>query len=263
MRKTLPAVLCLVIIFIIPRAVYAQQPAPAAYVVPASYTFDYEVVQEIKSSQKKSGTPQLITYHYTTDGDYMAITPDKDPGKFIIFAKGGYNIIIDAEKKNLIVMRIGGMVGDFAKAYAEKNKGALTDSLKNKEKGQSVKTGNTKQICGYPAEEYRFTSSKGESSTMWFAKVDFNASLFFMVGMGAFSSGMGGRPGMGSAASNQYPTFSDPHLLLAETKSDSKPDDNLTTRSITKKSMTIDTKGYAVTDMSNMDLKQLMKSNQN
>jgi hypothetical protein len=261
MKKTLPAILFLAIVFIIPRTVYAQQPAPAAYVVPATYTFDYEVVQEIKSSQKKSGTPQLITYHYTKDGDYMAITPEKDPGKFIIFAKGGYNIIIDAEKKNLIVMRIGGMIGDFAKAYAAKNKGALTDSLKDK--GQSVKTGNTKQICGYPAEEYRFTNSKGESSTIWCAKVDFNASLFFMAGMGAFSPGMGGRPGMGSAAANQYPSFSDPHLLLAETRSDSKPDDNLTTQSITKKSMTIDTKGFAVTDMSNMDLNQMMKSKQN
>jgi hypothetical protein len=263
MKKTFPAILFLVIVFIIPRAVYAQQPAPAAYVVPATYTFDYEVVQEIKSSQKKSGAPQLITYRYSKDGDYMAITPEKDPGKFMIFAKGGYNIVIDADKKNLIVMRIVGMIGDFAKSYAEKNKGALKDSIKDK--GQSVKTGNTKQICGYPAEEYRFTSSKGESSTMWCAKVDFNASLFFMVGMGAFSPGMGGRPGMGnaSAAASQYPSITDPHLLLAEIKSDSKPDDNLTTRSITKKSMTIDTKGYAVTDMSNMDLNQMMKSKQN
>src|SRR5262249_9543036 len=136
-----------------------------------------------------------IVYEYNLAGDYMAIRPNNDKTKLIIFTKDGVQVVVDDEKKNIIIMRIGGLVGDIAKAMNKNADGKSTNA--STYKGSIAKTGNTKQISGYPAEEYKVTGDDGKVSTVWTAKVDFNASLFYLMNMGIGAS-MAGRPGGGA-----------------------------------------------------------------
>jgi hypothetical protein len=261
MKKIIYAILLLSVSFFTPRKSFSQQ--PPAYQVPDTYTFDYDVTQQMKEDQKKSGTPKLINYSYTTSGDYMGIRPSSDKNQFIIFTKDGLNIIIDDEKKTIIVLRLGNLIGDIAKLGAQQGKNSTmpskTDSISSN-KSQFAKTGNSKQISGYKAEEYSYTNNKGESGTVWCAKVDFNTALFYTMATVTGGSSAGRRPSMGGFAQSQsYPSFNDPHLLIAETTSSRHPGEGLVTQSITKKTTTINTKGYTINNMSNMGLKELME----
>jgi hypothetical protein len=258
MKKIVCGVTFFLSLFFIPRVSHAQQ--PAAYQVPETYTFDYVVVQEVKDDKKNSG-PTLLDYYYTQNGDYMCIRPEKDKKGFMIFTKDGVSVIIDDEKKTIVVMRLGNLIGDIGKAFADPKKNNPSASKSDSSGGKTVKTGNTKQISGYTAEEYKFTNNKGEVSTVWCAKVDFSASIFYMLGNMGFGGGAPGRPGMNrpSSAAQSYPSFTDPQLLLAETHSADHPGQGLTTQSITKKTTTISTKGYTINNMSNMGLKDIME----
>lgn len=260
MKTNICPIALLFVLSVAPRTMKAQQ--PPAYHVPDSFTFDYEVVQQMTGKKDK---PSNITYEYNQAGSYMAIRPNDDKSKLIIFTKEGVQVIVDDEKKNILIMRIGGMIGDLAKAVnpAKGANGKTPDA--STYKGSIVKTGNTKQISGYPAEEYKVTDDKGKVSTVWTAKVDFNASLFYLMNMG-FGGATAGRPGAGAGRpgmtgmGQNFPSFSDPHLLFAEMHSTDKPDESLITQSITKKSMNFATKGYKVTDMSNMNLQDMINA---
>jgi hypothetical protein len=250
MKNIIPLLIFLAAIFFIPHNLFSQTPAP--YHVPDTYTFDYEVVQQVKS---KSGSPQLITYYYSQNGDYMAITA-KDKKGIMIYTKEGVSVIVDNDKKSIVLMRLGNLIGDLGKAYTNQKKNNPSAASDSSGKSKAAKTGNTKQICGYTAEEYSYTNSKGETGSMWCAKVDFNASMFLM-GMAA---SVNGKSPMGKMPAGQdYPSFNDPHMLVAEVKSATHPDDGITTQSISKKTTTINTKDYKINDMSNMNLQQMME----
>lgn len=257
MKKTTTALLFFIALFFISHNSYSQTPAP--YHIPATYTFDYEVVQQVKSSKTKASEPQLITYYYTQNGDYTAIIPEKGKKDFLIYTKEGVNVIIDNEKKSIVLMRLGSLIGDLGKAYMDQKKNnpssSKSDSISSN--GKVTKTGNTKKISGYTAEEYSYTNSKGESGSIWCAKVDFNALSFIMGMMGA---SVNGKSPMGKGTQGQdYPSFNDPHMLVVEVKSAKNPEEGITTLSIEKKSMTINTKDYKINDMSNMNLQQMME----
>ena len=250
MKKFIYGWLSLPVMLFVTMQVRAQQ--QSAYVLPAAYTFDYEVVQQTSGTDK---TPQNIIFHYPAGSDYMAISPEKEKGKEIIFTKTGEMVLVDEQKKTIMIMRLGAMIKGLANSMMDKGTKGGADS--NSIKGKSVKTGNKKQICGYPAEEYRFTDSKGEVSNAWFAKVDFNASMFYMAGLGTMGGGSHGMPGGMSGGDKNFPSLNDPHQMLAELTS--SKNEKLTTQSITKKPFRIETKGYTVNNMSSMGLDDLMK----
>src|SRR5579864_4153525 len=137
MKTVICPIALVLLVSIAPRTVNAQQ--PPAYHMPDSFSFDYEVVQQ---TTDKSSKPKNITYEYNQTGDYMAIRPNDDKTKLIIFTKEGIQVIVDDEKKSIIIMRIGGMIGDLAKAF-NTNKGAdgKTPGVATY-KGSIVKTGN-------------------------------------------------------------------------------------------------------------------------
>ncbi len=252
--------------FLVPHDSFSQQ--QAAYQVPESYSFDYEVVQQVKGEQKNSGGPKTLSYYYTQNGGYMGIRPNSDKSVFMIYTKDGVSIIIDDQKKTITVLRLGNLMGDLGKAVAEQKKNNPSQTSPRADSSgklqSSVKTGSTKQICGYPAQEYTYKNSKGESGSVWYAKVDFNASSYYISGMMGSSFSGGAATGKNPQMQN-YPSLNDPHLMVAEAKSDSHPDEGITTQSISKKTMSIQTKGYTINNMSNMGLKEMMemKSKQN
>ena len=252
MKKFIYSIVFLSALFFIPRSAISQQ--KAAYQVPDSYNFDYEVVQQVNSANKKSSDPKTITYHYSLNGDYSALSvPDKS-NTLIIYTKDGTTIIVDDQKKTLTILHLQNMMGDITKMaeqYKKNNPSATSPSPKHDSSDFKFgKTGNTKQVSGYTTEEYSYTNSKGEKGSVWYAKVDFNAASFFMMGAGAASS----NPAMSkyAGASSPYPQLTDPHLLLTETENSAHPGESLTTQSISKKSLVITSKGYTVNDLSSM-----------
>ncbi len=235
-----------------PCSGFSQQ--QTAYKVPDSYNFDYEVAQQANSANKNSGGAKAITYYYSLTGDYTAMKADEKNDVFIIFTKDGTTVIVDNQKKTITLLRMQNMMGDMSKLAAQYNKNnpsaTPTTGKQDNSDFKFAKTGSTKQISGYTAEEYIYTDSKGEKGSVWYAKVDFNTSLFFMMGAGAMPSGSAMNK-YGTAAS-PYPQLNDPHLLVVEAENSTHPGEGLTTQSITKKSSVIATSGYHINDLSNM-----------
>ena len=253
MKSIIGSIVLMSILFSIPRAGVSQQ--QTAYKVPDSYNFDFEVTQQANSANKNSGGAKAITYYYSQSGDYTAMKADDKNNNFIIFTKDGTTAIIDAQKKTITLFRMQNMMGDMSKIaeqYNKNNPSATTPPAVKQDNSnfKFAKTGSTKQISGYTAEEYGYTNNKGEKGSVWYAKVDFNTSSFFMLGAGAAPSG----PAMnkyGSAAPS-YPQLNDPHLLVVEVENSAHPGEGLTTQSISKKSLVIATNGYHVNNLSNM-----------
>lgn len=96
-----------------------------------------------------------------------------------------------------------------------------------------VKTGQTKQMYGYNAEEYKKKDSRGKEVFCWYARTGFNTQLIKSMGKDVGA-----------------PTLNDPDLLLVEAAA---ADEHSTarstfivTRSITDKQYNFSTKGYRV-----------------
>jgi len=252
MKRVLIAMVFISALFSIPRSGASQQ--QTAYTVPASYNFDYEVTQQVNSANKNSGGAKTITYYYTQAGDYTAMKADNKNSILMIYTKDGTTAIVDDQKKTITILRMQNMMGDMSKIAAQYNKNNTSSAPSSVKHDSSnfkfAKTGNTKQISGYTSEEYSYTDSKGGKGSVWYAKVDFNTALFFMLGAGAAAPG----PAMNKYASStpSYPQLNDPHLLVTETENSAHPGEGLTTLSISKKSLVIATSGYRVNDLSNM-----------
>jgi hypothetical protein len=236
----------------IPRTSVSQQ--QTAYNVPASYNFDYAVAQQVNSSDKNSAGAKTITYYYSQSGDYTALKADNKNNNLIIFTKDGTTVIVDDQKKTITLFNMQNMMGDMSKIAAQNNKNipsATPPAVSHDNSNfKFAKTGSTKQISGYTAEEYSYTDSKGEKGSVWYAKVDFNTSLFFMMGAGKMPSGSA-MNNYGTAVPS-YPQLNDPNLLVVEAENSAHPGEGMTTQSISKKSFVIATNGYRIVNLSNM-----------
>lgn len=257
-RKLIPVFIF--ILLITGKISYQQKPS---YPLPDSYQFDYEVVQVIAGKKNTSDTNSMH-YLYTKSGEYAALKMVSRKGKetLMVFTKDGTSIIFDDEKKSIMIINMKNMLGEFANMA----KGMKKDSLSG-HKGkfdpsrfQSAKTGNTKKIGNYTAEEYKVSDSGKYKATIWYAKVDFNAQLYYLLGMGAGNMVKMGSSGMG--ANPLLQTITDPKTLLTEMVSadtDEGKGINMYTKSIESISTSVSTKGYQVNDYSNMDMKQMME----
>jgi hypothetical protein len=185
----------------------------AEYKVPAAYHFDYKVVYEVDRNEKKA--PETMSYYFTKNGEYMSIeTPDMEKENdvnFMVSTKDGLMITFGEEpvpknpnqhRKVLKVMDMHSMMKGTGEAMA-----ALAKSMPKKENTEVekkkpndldnfVKTGKTRQVFGYTAEEYSKEIKKEENGKMhegtmsvWYAKVDFDPELMFALGMGNLGGG--------------------------------------------------------------------------
>ena len=178
------------------------------YKVPAAYHFDYKVVYEIDREEKK--TPETMSYYFTKNGDYMSMeTPDMEKEKdmnFMISTKDGLMITFgeepvpknpDQHRKVLKVMDMHSMMKGSGEAMAAlaknmpKKENTEAEKKKPNELDNFVKTGRTKQVFGYTAEEYSKEIKKEENGKMhegtmsvWYAKVDFDPEMMFSHGNG-------------------------------------------------------------------------------
>ena len=278
--------LLFLIILGVPR-IYAQEPAKTSdYKVPAAYRFDYKVVYQINRDEKE--TPETMSYYFTKDGDYMSMeTPDSEKNRdmnFMISTKDGLMITFgeervpkspDKNRKVLKVMDMHSMMKGSAESIA-----ALAKTLPKKEKPDEVKkkpnqldnfvkTGRTKQVFGYIAEEYSKEITKEEdgkvhSGTMsaWYAKVDFNPEMMFTMGMGGLAGGASQSKMNQSHPNNMLGLgITQKNYLLVEmnfAEKGGKSGTAMKVVSIEKTNFSKSTEGYYIKNYSGMSMKDMM-----
>jgi hypothetical protein len=183
------------------------------YKVPDAYHFDYKVVYEVDREEQK--TPETMSYYFTKNGDYMSMeSPEMEKEKdmnFMISTKDGLMITFgeepvpkkpDQNRKVLKVMDMHSMMKGSAESIAAlaksmpKKDNTEAEKKKPNELDNFVKTGRTKQVFGYKAEEYSKEIKKEENGKMhegtmsvWYAKVDFDPEMMFSLGIGNLAGG--------------------------------------------------------------------------
>lgn len=266
----------------------AQETAGTSeYKVPSAYHFDYKVVYEINRDEKEA--PEMMGYYFTKNGDYMSMeTPDNQKNKemeFMISTKDGLMITFGEEhapknpektRKVLKVMDMHSMMkgsGESIAALAKampKNDKTEVEKKKTNELDNFVKTGRTKQVFGYTAEEYskQFTkeeNGKMHSGTMsaWYAKVDFNPEMMFTLGMGNLV-GRETQSKMNQAHPNNMLGLgmTQKNYLLVEmnfTENGGKSGTAMKVVSIEKTNFDKSTEGYFIKNYAGMSLKEMME----
>jgi hypothetical protein len=266
----------------------AQEPKPSdQYKVPPVYHFDYKVVYEINREENKA--PETMSYYFTKNGDYMSMeTPGSNKDKdmnFMISTKDGLMITFgeepvpnkqDQSRKVLKVMDMHSMMKGSGEAMAAlaKNmpKKDKTETEKNKPNALDnfVKTGKTKQVFGYNAEEYSKHFTKDEkgierSGTMsvWYAKVDFDPEMMFSMGMGSMSAGRAQSRTQQSNPNNMLGLgLTQKNYLLIEmdaAETGGKSGTAMKVVSIEKTNLNKSTEGYFIKNYAGMSMKEMMQ----
>ena len=257
------------------------------YKVPAAYHFDYKVVYEVDREEKK--TPEMMSYYFTKNGDYMSMESqemekEKDMN-FMVSTKDGLMITFGEEpvpknpnqhRKVLKVMDMHSMMKGSGEAMA-----ALAKSMPKKENPEAekkkpneldnfVKTGRTKQVFGYTAEEYSKEIKKEENGKMhegtmsvWYAKVDFDPAMMFSLGMGGLAGG-----GAQSKMNQTHPNnmlglgLTQKNYLMVEmdfSEKGGKSGTGMKVVSIEKTNFNKSTEGYFIKNYAGMSMMEMMQ----
>ncbi len=167
--------------------------------IPSVINFDWQVIQRTKvdADDEKDGKPyNEVTYLYTSNGDYAAIKPQDKSFSVMIYSKKGHTWIFDDKKKTITVMNMPKTVGEggaMGKELAENIKKAPLAKDKHEEEFTITKTGKTKSLLGFTAEEYEMKSNKVNASanaaktgtmSLWYAKVPFDPVKIYTMGVG-------------------------------------------------------------------------------
>jgi hypothetical protein len=257
------------------------------YKVPGAYHFDYKVVYEVNREDNKA--PETMSYYFTKNGDYMSIeTPDSEKEKdmnFMVSTKDGLMITFgeepvpknpDQHRKVLKVMDMHSLMKGSGEAIA-----ALAKSMPKKENPEAekkkpneldnfIKTGRTKQVFGYTAEEYSKEIKKEENGKMregtmsvWYAKVDFDPEMMFSLGMGSMAGG-----GAQSRTNQSHPNnmlglgLTQKNYLMIEmdfSEKGGKSGTGMKVVTIDKTGFTKSTEGYFIKNYAGMSMKEMME----
>ncbi|HVZ98317.1 MAG TPA: hypothetical protein VG847_15645 [Chitinophagaceae bacterium] len=154
--------------------------------IPPVIQFDWVVVQQ--GLNEKDNSYKQVTTYYTDSGEYVGA--NMEPGQFMMYSKKGNTWILDSNEKTITVFSMptimgeGGMMG---KALAEKfNKGPLPQDPADADSITIVKSGNTKTILTYTADEYQASrkSAPGQYASIWYATVPFDPVKIYTMGVG-------------------------------------------------------------------------------
>ena len=268
--------------------IYAQETNKTSeYKVPGVYKFDYKVTYEMNNDEKK--TPETVVYYFTKNGDFMSMESsemekEKDMN-FMVSTKDGLMITFGEEpvpknpnqhRKVLKVMDMHSMMKGSGEALA-----ALAKSMPKKENPEAekkkpndldnfVKTGKTRQVFGYTAEEYSKEIKKEENGKMhegtmsvWYAKVDFDPEMMFSLGMGGLAGG-----GSQSRTNQSYPNnmlglgLTQKNYLMIEmdfSEKGGKSGTGMKVVSIEKTNFNKSTEGYFIKNYAGMSMMEMMQ----
>lgn len=162
--------------------------------LPGIINFEWEVRQRIRNEEGGYRTPG---YYFTTNGDYAAVIPPPEEKKsftMMIYTKEGRTLVIDDKKKTITLMRMLKVIGEGA-AMSKEAAEQINKAPLKKEKDEEFtisKTGKTKKILGYTAEEYLLKNNEGKTTqstektgtaSFWYAKVPFDPIRIYSMGI--------------------------------------------------------------------------------
>ena len=215
-------------------------------------------------------------------------TPDSEKEKdmnFMVSTKDGLMITFgeepvpknpDQHRKVLKVMDMHSLMKGSGEAIA-----ALAKSMPKKENPEAekkkpneldnfIKTGRTKQVFGYTAEEYSKEIKKEENGKMregtmsvWYAKVDFDPEMMFSLGMGSMAGG-----GAQSRTNQSHPNnmlglgLTQKNYLMIEmdfSEKGGKSGTGMKVVTIDKTGFTKSTEGYFIKNYAGMSMKEMME----
>ena len=169
------------------------------YQLPPDINFDWQVIQHTKKDDvdKNNGKPyEEVTYFFTSNGDYAAVKPEDKSFSVMIYSKKGQTWIFDDKKKTITVMNMPKTVGEggaMGKKMAEKIKKAPLTKDKHNDEFTVKKTGKTKSLLGFTADEYEIKNNKMNASanaaktgtiSLWYANVPFDPVKIYTMGVG-------------------------------------------------------------------------------
>jgi hypothetical protein len=264
MKNRILCSLCFIGSFFTGNKVLAQ--SGALYSLPDTYRFDYEVDQLITGRKNLTDT---VRFYYTKSGDYAAASfspKERMKGNtVIVITREGNVVAMNERKKTITIISIRKMISDMAHLTKYIKIDSLMANMKRNSNGgelNSVKTGNTKTIGNYTAEEYSLSGKKGEKASIWYAKVDFNTPGDYLKGIiGANFLNM-----MGGGKQNDRPLMQalmQPKTLVTSvetTDSAGAKRNNLQTIIIRTNDTTVSTMGYVVDDYSNKSLPEIFEA---
>ena len=215
-------------------------------------------------------------------------TPDREKDKdmnFMVSTKDGLMITFgeepvpkkpDQQRKVLKVMDMHSMMKGSGEAIAElaksmpKKDQADAEKKKPNEMDNFVKTGRTKQVFGYTAEEYSKEIKKEENGKMhegtmsvWYAKVDFDPEMMFSLGMGSMTGG-----GAQSRMNQTHPNnmlglgLTQKNYLMIEmdfSEKGGKSGTGMKVVSIEKTNFNKSTEGYFIKNYAGMSMMEMMQ----
>jgi hypothetical protein len=157
----------------------------------------------------------------------------------------------------------------LAKSLPQKEKSA-NDKEKSDELDNFIKTGKTKQVFGYTAEEYskhltKDDNGKAHSGTIsvWYAKVDFDPEMMFSFGMGNLHSGQPQSKMNQSHPNNMLGlALTQKNYLLIEmdfAEDGGKSGSGMKVVNIEKTNFSKSTEEYFIKNYSGMSMKQMMQ----
>ena len=242
---------------------FAQTPA---FVLPAIYHFDREIIQ-VTSGKKNAADSSRFYSYYTNSGEYAGLRMQGKTANhagWAIVTKNGNLVFFKERDKTATVVSIRKIVSDLADLAKWIKMDSVMAAMRrgmDGQKSKSAKTGKTKTIDGYPAQEYSVTDSSGRVSLVWCAKVDFPVAIDYIL-----SAGAGKWVPMISPRLQSNPLLqaliSPGTLVTAIQSSDSlgKTNNVLRTDGIRQTSTDLPTAGYTVIDYSNSSLMEIFQA---
>ena len=214
--------------------------------IPPTLTFDWQVTQRTGGEDGE----QEVTYYFTTSGDYAAVKPQDKSFSLMVYSKKRHTWMFDDKSKTVTVMNIPSVVGKgalAAKQMAEHYKKGPLEEDKDDEHFSIRKTGRTRGIAGYTADEYEMintTAGKSGTASFWYAKVPFDPVKIYTMGVGRPTDldKLRNDPKMKNNIT-AIPVVNTNYLWV-ETEAGGKK--GLQTLSIKKSTITVDTGGYTV-----------------
>lgn len=227
--------------------------------IPEQITFEWEVQQRSRNEDEDDDDDDGkayndVTYYFTGTGSYAAIKPSDKGSNLMIYTPKGHTWMIDEKKKTILVMSMPRTVGEggaLGKEMAESIKKAPLKKDRDEDGFSMTRSGKTKKILGYTAEEYLLKSNKVNATknnmpaaSFWYATVPFDPVKIYTMGVG--------RPTDVSKLQNDaraknnitaIPVLNK-NYLMAETESGGIK--GLETISITRRNFTFRTAGYTI-----------------
>jgi hypothetical protein len=240
---------------------------PTSYKLPDIYRFDY-AVEQVLTSKGHAADTSVMHFYYTKSGDYAAARISGKAGRkgnlLMILTREGMSVIFDEHNKSITLINVRKLASDLSGLTKWIRMDSLMAHLHQKgdEKGfQSVKTGQTKPIGGYTAEEYKLTGKKDHRGSVWFTRVDFNTMGDYMLG--AVGAGWLKMIGYQKAGDPLFQALTQSKTLITAinlTDSTGEREMNMHTLSIDPLTTTISTSGYTLNDYSNMTLSEIFQA---